>query len=95
VRESTVDWKLSVLVALNKNYAGTVVMIDDSVALAKGIRQANHNLEKAVVTILYNGPLTYTAVARGASRRAQMKISSLPSGRRSLRFARVLSAEMI
>jgi hypothetical protein len=64
VRESTVDWKLSVLVALNKNYAGTVVMIDDSVALAKGIRQANHDLEKAVVTILYNGPLTYTAVAR-------------------------------
>jgi hypothetical protein len=64
IRESTIEWKLSVLGGLNNSYSGNIVMIDDSLALAKAIREANQGSQKSIVTILFNGPLTYTAVKR-------------------------------
>jgi hypothetical protein len=39
-------------------------MIDDSPPLAKAIREANQSSVKAIVAILFNGPLTYTTVKR-------------------------------
>ena len=63
-RESTVSWKLSILREINSRFQGTLLMIDDSPALAKAIREANQSLRKAIVAILFNGPLTYTTVKR-------------------------------
>lgn len=63
VRESTIEWKLSVLRRLNDHYDGRVVSVDDSVALARAINAANKKSSRAIVAVLYLGPLTYTTVA--------------------------------
>lgn len=64
VRESTVSWKMSVLQSLNESVDARIVMIDDSLALGQGIREVNRDGLKRIVAVVFNGPLTYTAVAR-------------------------------
>jgi hypothetical protein len=63
LREITTQWKLAVLEDVSRNYNGTLIFIDDAVSTAKALRERNLNADNAIVTILFNGPLSYTTIA--------------------------------
>ncbi len=54
----SVHWKLDVLNSIKENFDGILIMIDDSLELARAIQRRNTMTESFIVSILYNAPLT-------------------------------------
>ena len=61
-RAHTVEWKVSELERLLKDEPGTVVVIDDNLALGRRLRERNHHAKRPIVSIVFLSPLTVPEV---------------------------------
>jgi hypothetical protein len=61
-RAHTVEWKTSELERLLADEPGTVVVIDDNLALGRRLCERNEHAARPIVGIVFLGPLTYTEV---------------------------------
>lgn len=61
-RAHTVEWKVSELERLLKDEPGTVVVIDDNLALGRRLLERNEHAERPIISIVFLGPLTINEV---------------------------------
>lgn len=61
-RAHTVEWKVSELERLLTDEPGTVVVIDDNLALGRRLLERNERAERPIISIVFLGPLTVSEV---------------------------------
>jgi hypothetical protein len=61
-RADTVEWKVSELERLLKDEPGSVVVIDDNLALGRRLLERNEHAERPIISIVFLGPLTVSEV---------------------------------
>jgi hypothetical protein len=63
-RESTAQWKLSILEELQRNYEGVLILVDDRIPIAKAIRERNRESSTAIVAIVLSAPVSRANIMR-------------------------------